>query len=125
MSKGDIAILFHLFVSVCRNTYEHKYGISIHGLLVAIYKCESRAGSNGVSTMSSSRILVVDDDSVIRELLEIIKDDPVTENTPVILLTAKNSCKDKMTGKEILRTNEFFTRPFDFNELICAVRRLC
>ncbi|NLG17567.1 MAG: response regulator [Fibrobacter sp.] len=122
--------------------------------------------------MSDSRILVVDDDFVIRvllesrlnmdgfqaigapdgesalskicafsfdliildiimpvmdgwELLKIIRNDPVTENTPVILLSAKNSCKDKMIGKDILRANEFFTKPFDLKELICAVRRLC
>ena len=53
------------------------------------------------------------------EVLERIRKDGT--NTPVILLTAKDDVKDKVTGLD-LGANDYVTKPFEFEELLARIR---
>lgn len=43
------------------------------------------------------------------------------ENTPVIMLTAKDTVSDKVTGLD-LGANDYVTKPFDIEELLARIR---
>jgi two-component system copper resistance phosphate regulon response regulator CusR len=44
-------------------------------------------------------------------------------STPILMLTARDSVEDKVTGLE-LGADDYLTKPFDFNELVARVRAL-
>jgi two-component system response regulator MprA len=46
------------------------------------------------------------------------------EAVRIIMLTAKDTARDRIIGKDILKADEYFTKPFDIDELLAAVRRL-
>jgi len=58
------------------------------------------------------------------ELCKIIRDDHEFENTKIVMLTAKGHDKDRMIGKEILKADEYITKPFDMGKLINTVKEL-
>lgn len=55
------------------------------------------------------------------ELCSRFRRDPVTENTPIIILTAKASESDKIAGLE-LGADDYMTKPFSVKELLARVR---
>ncbi len=58
------------------------------------------------------------------ELCKIIRDNHKFSSIKIVMLTAKSTAKDKMIGKEILKADEYVTKPFDMGYLIQTVKRL-
>jgi DNA-binding response OmpR family regulator len=42
----------------------------------------------------------------------------------IIMLTAKDTARDKIIGKNILKADEYLTKPFDIDDLLATVLRL-
>jgi DNA-binding response OmpR family regulator len=42
----------------------------------------------------------------------------------IIMLTAKDTARDKIIGKNILKADEYLTKPFDIDDLLATVHRL-
>jgi DNA-binding response OmpR family regulator len=57
------------------------------------------------------------------QFLKILKENPQTEITPVIMITANTLAETKFTGLEI-GANDHITKPFDTRELLLKVRNL-
>ncbi len=55
------------------------------------------------------------------ETLRVLKDDPATKDTPVIILSGKNSPQDKVTAFD-LGAVDFITKPFELTELRARIR---
>src|SRR6187549_3054604 len=55
------------------------------------------------------------------ELCSRFRREPATEKTPIIILTAKASESDKITGLE-LGADDYITKPFSVKELLARVR---
>tara|TARA_R110002072_G_scaffold42064_19_gene118423 strand:+ start:7520 stop:8479 length:960 start_codon:yes stop_codon:yes gene_type:complete len=55
------------------------------------------------------------------EALRLLKDDPVTRNIPVIVISGLNSSQDKVTAFD-LGAVDFITKPFELTELRARVR---
>ncbi|MFP4418320.1 MAG: response regulator transcription factor [Chitinivibrionales bacterium] len=58
------------------------------------------------------------------EICKIIRDDEKISHIKILMLTAKSTAKDKMIGKDILKADEYVTKPFDMGQLIHTVKRL-
>ena len=58
------------------------------------------------------------------ELCKIIKDRPELADVKVLMLTAKDAPRDKMIGKDILRADEYITKPFEIARLLATIARL-
>lgn len=56
------------------------------------------------------------------EVCKIIKDND--ESIQVLMLTAKDTERDKLIGRAIMRADAYVTKPFDIDELLKAVERL-
>ncbi len=56
------------------------------------------------------------------EICKIIKDSD--EFVKVLMLTAKDTEKDKLIGKSILQADDYITKPFDLSQLIDTVKKL-
>lgn len=56
------------------------------------------------------------------EVCKIIKDND--ESIRVLMLTAKDTERDKLIGRAIMRADAYVTKPFDIDELLKAVERL-
>lgn len=50
------------------------------------------------------------------DILKAIRQEPLTKNIPIIILTAKNTFFDREKALE-LGADEFFTKPFDVNDI--------
>ena len=59
------------------------------------------------------------------ELCKIIRDDPALESTRILMLTAKDRERDRMIGVDILGADAYMSKPFDIDDLLAAVKRLC
>jgi len=57
------------------------------------------------------------------EICKYIKDN-YADKIKILMLTARSTDKDKMIGKDILKADEFMTKPFEINELLKTVERL-
>ncbi len=55
-------------------------------------------------------------------ICQIIRRNPTSRDTPVIMLSGKDSIFDKMRGR-LAGSTEYLTKPFDSNELVATVRR--
>src|SRR5688572_8112419 len=55
------------------------------------------------------------------ELCRRVRREPATEKTPIIILTAKASESDKISGLE-LGADDYITKPFSVKELLARVR---
>ena len=58
------------------------------------------------------------------EVCKIIKDHFDDESVKVVILTARNTDRDRMIGKAILKADEYLTKPFDLDELYALLKRL-
>ncbi len=56
------------------------------------------------------------------EVCKIIKDND--ESIKVLMLTARDTERDKMIGRAIMRADAYITKPFDIDELLVAVEQL-
>jgi DNA-binding response OmpR family regulator len=57
------------------------------------------------------------------EVCKIIRD-RYQNSVKILMLTAKDTARDKIIGKNILKADEYMTKPFDIDELLAAVRQL-
>jgi len=58
------------------------------------------------------------------EVLKKIRDDPRLDKTRVLILTARDTEKDRLIGKSILKADDFKTKPFDLHSLIDTVKQM-
>jgi two-component system alkaline phosphatase synthesis response regulator PhoP len=50
-----------------------------------------------------------------------LRNEPVTQNIPIIMLTAKGYVRDKVKGLEI-GADDYVTKPFNLNELKARIK---
>jgi DNA-binding response OmpR family regulator len=58
------------------------------------------------------------------ELCKIVRDHPDLHDVKILMLTAKDAPRDKMIGKDILRADEYITKPFEICHLLAVIERL-
>ena len=58
------------------------------------------------------------------EVLKLMRDHFEHLEMKILMLTAKSTQKDKLIGRSILKADEYITKPFDFNDLLRAIKRL-
>ena len=58
------------------------------------------------------------------ELCKSIRDDPDCRDIRIVMLTARDTDRDKMIGKGVFGVDEYLTKPFDMGELLARCRRL-
>jgi len=58
------------------------------------------------------------------ELCKFLRDDPECQNIRIVMLTARDTDRDKMIGKGVFGVNEYLTKPFDLDELLATCGRL-
>ncbi len=58
------------------------------------------------------------------EFSKIVRDHPAWRGIPIIMLTAKNTDRDKMISLDILEADEYITKPFEIARLMSAVEGL-
>jgi DNA-binding response OmpR family regulator len=55
------------------------------------------------------------------EVYHLMKEDPVTKNVPVIIVTGRGERKDRQLGMESANYN-YLAKPFELEELLAKVR---
>lgn len=58
------------------------------------------------------------------ELCKAIRDDPECRDIRIVMLTARDTDRDKMIGKGVFGVDEYLTKPFDLADLFDACKRL-
>ncbi|MEI6211100.1 MAG: response regulator [bacterium] len=58
------------------------------------------------------------------ELCKTLRDDPECRDIRIVMLTARDSDRDKMIGKGVFGVDEYLTKPFDLGTLFDTCRRL-
>ena len=58
------------------------------------------------------------------ELCKTIRDDPECRDIRIVMLTARDSDRDKMIGKGVFGVDEYLTKPFELGDLLAICRRL-
>lgn len=57
------------------------------------------------------------------EVCRRLRNNPVTQNIPVIMLTAKDEVRDRVLGLEV-GADDYLTKPFSFDELLARLRAI-
>ena len=57
------------------------------------------------------------------EVCKILRD-TYRNSIKILMLTAKDTARDKIIGMHILKADEYLTKPFDIDELLSTVKRL-
>lgn len=58
------------------------------------------------------------------EVCRMVKENPDLSEIRVLMLTARDTMKDRMIGQEILKADEYMTKPFDIHKLSDRVRKI-
>jgi DNA-binding response OmpR family regulator len=58
------------------------------------------------------------------EVCKYVKDDPDLENVKIIILTARDTQRDKLIGQKVLKADEYLTKPFDIDVLLSKISAL-
>lgn len=58
------------------------------------------------------------------ELCKALRDDPECRDIRIVMLTARDTDRDKMIGKGVFGVDEYLTKPFDLGELLAICGRL-
>lgn len=57
------------------------------------------------------------------ETCQRLRENPVTRDIPILMLTAKDQVKDRITGLEA-GADDYLTKPFDFYEMLARIRAI-
>ena len=89
------------------------------------------AASNGTEALAAierqtPRLMVLDVMMPEMDGWEVCKQvrDRFRDSMKIVMLTAKDTARDRIIGKDILKADEYLTKPFDIDELLATVRRL-
>jgi len=89
------------------------------------------AASNGTEALAAierqtPRLMVLDVMMPEMDGWEVCKQvrDRFRDSVKIVMLTAKDTARDRIIGKDILKADEYLTKPFDIDELLATVRRL-
>jgi DNA-binding response OmpR family regulator len=58
------------------------------------------------------------------EVCKYVKDDPDLENVKILMLTARDTERDKLIGRKVLKADEYLTKPFDIDVLLSKINAL-
>ncbi len=58
------------------------------------------------------------------EVCKAIRDQEYEIKQNIIMLTARDTARDKLIGKELLHADEYITKPFDIDELLRVIQRM-
>jgi DNA-binding response OmpR family regulator len=58
------------------------------------------------------------------EVCKYVKDDPDLENIKILMLTARDTQRDKLIGQKVLKADEYLTKPFDIDVLLSKISAL-
>jgi DNA-binding response OmpR family regulator len=58
------------------------------------------------------------------ELCKTLRDDPETRDIRILMLTARDTERDKMVGKGVFGVDEYMTKPFNLTDLLAICGRL-
>jgi DNA-binding response OmpR family regulator len=58
------------------------------------------------------------------ELCKTLRDDPDTRDIRILMLTARDTERDKMVGKGVFGVDEYLTKPFNLTDLLAICGRL-
>lgn len=58
------------------------------------------------------------------EVCKYVKDDPDLENVKILMLTARDTQRDRLIGQKVLKADEYLTKPFDIDVLIAKIGAL-
>lgn len=57
------------------------------------------------------------------EVCKLLRDE-YKDSIKILMLTAKDTARDKMIGKDILKADEYMTKPFDVDALLATIEHL-
>lgn len=55
------------------------------------------------------------------EVCKYVKDDPDLEKVKILMLTARDTQRDKLIGQKVLKADEYVTKPFDIDVLLSKI----
>jgi DNA-binding response OmpR family regulator len=58
------------------------------------------------------------------EVCKYVKDDPDLEKVKILMLTARDTQRDRLIGQKVLKADEYLTKPFDIDVLISKIGAL-
>ncbi len=121
-NEDDQSLLTVLVIDDAENIVEFiKLGLKYEGFQVEV----AANGPDGL--VAAQRI---DPDLVILDLmlpgmdgLEVcrqLRSNPITQDVPILMLTAKDEIRDRVTGLEV-GADDYLTKPFSFDELVARI----
>jgi DNA-binding response OmpR family regulator len=58
------------------------------------------------------------------EVCKILRDNDTEGKLKIIMLTARDTARDRIIGKNILKADEYITKPFDIDQLLNSIENL-
>jgi DNA-binding response OmpR family regulator len=58
------------------------------------------------------------------EVCKYVRDDPDLEKVKIVMLTARDTERDKLIGRQVLKADEYLTKPFDIDVLLSKINAL-
>jgi DNA-binding response OmpR family regulator len=55
------------------------------------------------------------------EVCKYVRDDPDLEKIKIIMLTARDTQRDRLIGQKVLKADEYLTKPFDIDDLLFKI----
>ena len=124
-NEDDQSLLTVLIIDDAENIVEFiKLGLRYEGF-------EVKVASNGPDGLVTAQR--IDPDLVILDLmlpgmdgLEVcrqLRSNPITRDVPILMLTAKDEVRDRITGLDV-GADDYLTKPFSFEELLARIHAL-